>query len=178
MKHIQLFEHFAENIVEGVNFNGSVDADLAIIGTYFTEDQSLDDKEYEKLTLEAFKKTKPFALTGNIKTDGAKLIKYLVDAFKRVGVELEENNAIVYSPNFTNEIEIPVAGTDGIFFQTYLDYTELAANGSNFTLSGDFASEGEGSLDFFVDDIGNNGAIVKSATGFKKYLETLNSEKQ
>ena len=177
MKHIQLFEHFAENIVEGVNFNGSIDADLATIGTYFSDDHSLDDKEYEKLALEAFKKVKPFPLTGKIKTDGTKLIKYLVDAFKRAGVELEENNAIVYSPNFTNEIEIPVAGTDGIFFQTYLDYQELAASGSNFTLSGDFASEDEGSLDFFVDDLGNNGAIVKSAAGFKIYLETLNSEK-
>lgn len=175
MKHLITFESYMSNINEGINFNGSSDADLATVGGYFANDGDPDDFDEEALIdmgREALKEAKPVPLTGKIKDDGTKLIKYIVDAFKRAGVNLDGDKAVVYSPSFTNEIEIPVEDSDNLFFQTYLDYEELAYNGSDFIISGTFASEDEGSLDFTVSDLSNNGQIVKAATDFNKYLES------
>jgi len=174
MKHLIPINEYFSNINEGINFNGSSDADLATVGEYFANDGDPDDFDEEALidmAREALKKAKPIPLTGKIKEDGAKLIKYIVNAFKKVDVILEEGEAVVYSPNFANEIEIPVADQEGLFFQSYLDYEELAYNGSDFIISGTFATEDEGSLDFSVSDLSNNGQIVKAATELKKYLE-------
>ncbi len=173
MKHLETFESYMGNINEGVNYNGAADADLAVVGSYLHDHpETVDDKELADLATEYMGKTKPFPLTGKIKTDGAKLITYIVDAFKKAGVNLDGANAIVYSPNFTNEIEIPVSDCEGAFFQTYLDYNELASNDSNFQLSGVFSTEDEGALDYFVDDLNDNRGIVKAAEGFKKWCET------
>lgn len=173
MKHLKPFDSYIGNINEGVNYNSAVDADLAEVGAYIHDHpEDVDDKELTDLAEEAMKKAKPFSLTGKIKTDGAKLITYIVDAFKKAGVNLDGANAIVYSPNFANEIEIPVSDCEGAFFQTYLDYSELASNGSNFQLSGGFSTEDEGALDYFVEDLNDNRGIVKAAEGFKKWCET------
>ena len=179
MKHLALFENYADNIVEGINYNGSRDADLPSVGLGLaktsTDVDKNDDKALAALAINGMKKSKPVPLTGKIKEDAAKLIKYVVDTFKKQGVELDGNNAIVYSPHFVNQIEIPVAGEDDLLFQTFLDYEELAHTNPNFIVSGDFSSDDEGLLGFFVEDLNNNGQIVKSASEFKKYIETKNS---
>lgn len=182
MKHIKLFEHFAENVVEGINYNGSKDADLEEIGFIFSKhNKDASDEELIKLGEEALKASKPVSLTGKVKEDAPKVIKYLVEAFKRAGVELDDSNVVIThsSLGFDNEIEIPVAKQEGIFFQTYLDYYEIAENGNGktFILSGAFMTEENGVMDYVVSDINNNAEIVKAASGFAKYLETAESEK-
>jgi hypothetical protein len=173
MKHLKDLNSYMGNINEGINYNDAQDADLADVGAYLHDHpEAVEDNELEKRALEYMKKAKPFPLTGKIKTDAPKLISYIVDAFKKVGVNLDGNNAIVYSPNFANEIEIPVKDVDGIRFITYLDYSEMASNGSNFILSGSFDSEENGTLDYFVSDLSNNREIIKAAEGFKQWLET------
>jgi hypothetical protein len=181
MKHIQLFEHFAENIVEGVNFNGSKDADLEDVGAAISKERDADEAELVKIGKEALKAAKPVSLTGKIKEDAPKLIKYLVDAFKRADIELDDKNVYITSSpgiGWDNVIEIPVAKQEGFYFSTVLDYYDLAESGNGkIIIPGAFIEEASGQLDYAVDDINNNGQIVKVATGFKKYLETLNSEK-
>lgn len=180
MKYIKLFENYAENIIEGVNYNSSRDADFEDVGSAVSKDRDADEAELIKIGQEALKAAKPVSLTGKVKEDAPKLIKYLVDAFKRAGIELDDKNVYVTSSSmgFDNEIEIPVAKQDGLYFQTALDYYELAENGSGkLIIPGVFYDENNGAMDYVVSDINDNGQIVKAAAGFKKYLETLNSEK-
>lgn len=182
MKHIQLFENFSENIVEGVNYNAARDADLEEIGYIFSKhNNDASEEELIKIGKEALKSSKPVSLTGKVKEDAPKVIKYLVDAFKRAGIDLDDRNVAITRSmlGFDNEIEIPVAKHDGIFFQTYLDYYELAENGNGktFVLAGAFMTEENGVMDYVVSDINDNAQIVKAAAGFKKYLETAESEK-
>jgi hypothetical protein len=182
MKHIQLFEHFAENIVEGINYNNSRDADFEDVGAAISKERNADEAELVKIGKEALKAAKPVSLTGKIKEDAPKLIKYLVDAFKRADIELDDKNVYITSSpgiGWDNVIEIPVAKQEGFYFSTVLDYYDLAESGNGkIIIPGAFIEEASGQLDYAVDDINNNGQIVKVATGFKKYLETLNSEKQ
>ena len=180
MKHIQLFEHFAENIVEGINYNNSRDADLEDVGAAISKERDADEAELVKLGQEALKAAKPVSLTGKVKEDAPKLIKYLVEAFKRAGVELDDRNVFITSSSmgFDNEIEIPVAKYEGLFFQTALDYYELSENNAGrIIIPGAFMDENNGVMDYVVNDLNDNGQIVKAAAGFKKYLETLDSEK-
>jgi hypothetical protein len=179
MKHIKLFEHFAENVVEGINYNGSKDADLEEIGGIFAKhNTSASDEELIKLVEEALKSSKPVSLTGKIKEDAPKVIKYLVDAFKRAGVDLDDRNVAITHSILGNEIEIPVAKQEGICFLTFLDYYEIAENGNgkSFIISGAFMIEENGITEYEVSDINNNAEIVKAASEFNKYLETAKSE--
>ena len=178
MKHIKAMADYVSNINEGVNYNDAVDADLYNVG--FTvlsaqikdvgEIEQMNDKEVEKAATDAMAGAKPVKLTGKAKTDIAALVKYITDAFKKCGVDLDPSNVEIDSSNFANELMIPVGDTE-FYFNTMLDYNELAYNGSNFTIGGAFASEDMGSLDYEVVDLGNNGEIVKACTGFKQYLE-------
>lgn len=180
MKHIKLFEHYAENIVEGINYNASRDADFEDVGSAISRYKETDEAELIKIGKEALKVAKPVSLTGKVREDAPKLIKYLVDAFKRAGIELDDRNVSITRSmlGFDNEIEIPVAKQDGLFFQTALDYYELAENGNGkIVIPGAFMDEENGVMDYMVSDVNDNGEIVKAANGFKKYLETLNSEK-
>lgn len=180
MKHIQLFEHFAENIIEGVNYNGSSDANLEDIGASISKGTQANEEEFVKIGKEALKEAMPVSLTGKVKEDAPNVIKYLVDAFKIAGIELDDRNVYVTSSGmgFDNEIEIPVAKQEGFFFQTTLDYYELAENGNGkIIIPGAFMNEENGVMDYVISDINDNAQIVKAAAGFAKYLETLNSEK-
>lgn len=174
-----MFEHYAGNIVESINFNGSQDADFEGVGSYIMDNYlTVNKKDVIEAAKAALQKATPIPLTGIIKKDGIALIKYIVAAFKKYGVNLDGDNAIVNSPNFANEIEIPVIGEKaqelGIFFQTHLDYIELASAGSNYeiTVGGDFASEDLGSLDFVVSNLNDGGQIAKAANDFLRYLNT------
>lgn len=171
MKHIKTFEGYLN---ENVSYRNTYDADLEEVGGYFANNADPENHSKEDLIemgKDALEKAKPFPLTGKVKTDAPKLIKHITDMFKRAGVELSDKDAIVYSPNFANEIEIPVMGSKDIFFQTYLDYSEMASNGSEFVLAGNFASHNDGSLDTMVNDLSNFGDITTSAEELKKYME-------
>jgi len=181
MKHLQLFEHYTENIVEGVNYNGASDADLVLVGHSLSDDKlnkDIKDEELAALAVAGLKKAKPISLTGKIKEDAPKLIKYIVDAFKRTGVELDGSNATISNDfNLDNAIQIPVSVDKDLFFLTYLDYEEIANDSKKMLIGGSFSSEDEGNLDYVINDLNDNGQIVKAGTEFKKYLETKNSEK-
>jgi len=173
MKNIN--EYFS-NINEGINYNNGRDADLWDVGAQLLSGTSknvedMEDKEVEVVAVEAMKKAKPVPLTGIIKKDLPPFLEYVADAFKRCGVELDVNNTEIDSSNFMNELLIPVADTE-YYLNSMLDYSELAYNGSEFVIGAAFASDDEGSLDYIVGDLSNNGEIVKACTGFKKYLET------
>jgi len=171
MKHIHTFENF---LTEGISYKNTYDADLEEIGGCYAnnaEPTNHSREALEHMASEALEKAKPFPLTGVVKTDAPKLIKHITDMFKRAGIDLSDKDALVYSPNFANEIEIPVMGSKDIFFQTYLDYSEMASNGSDFVITGCFASQEEGSLDTMVNDLSNFGDITASADELKKYME-------
>lgn len=174
MKHIHTFENFL-NFNEGINYNDGVDADLYNVGVNVINGSGknsadMDEKEVEKSALEAMKKAKPVPLTGIIKKDLPALLKYLADTYKKCGVELDIANITIDSSNFANELMIPVAGTD-YYLNTYLDYNELASNGSDFVLGGYFASDDEGSLDYGTGDFTKQNEVMKACTEFNKYLE-------
>jgi len=176
MKHLKNINEYFSNINEGVNYNNAINADLVEIGEYTIQGTGknpgdVTDEDLKKSAMEALKKAKPVSLTGDAKKDAPTLIKYVGDAFKRCGVELDVANVEIVSDNFANELIIPVVDTE-FYFNTMLDYTELASNGSDFVIGGNFASDDEGALDYQVNDLSNNGDIVKACTGFKKYLET------
>jgi hypothetical protein len=176
MKHLKNINEYFSNINEGVNYNNSVNADLVEIGEYAIQGSGknpgdVTDEDLEKAAVEALKKAKPVSLTGDAKKDIPALVKYAVDAFKRCQIELDPANVEIDSSNFANELMIPVADSE-YYFNTHLDYTELASNGSDFVIGGNFASDEDGALDYIVDDLSNQGDIVKACAEFKKYLES------
>ena len=153
MKHIKSINEYFSNINEGINYNEGVDANLLDVGAYVLQGgkknpDDMDDKEVEKVAIEAIKKAKPVSLTGQIKKDLPAFLKYVGDAFKRCGVELDTANTTIDSSNFTNELMIPTVVNPDFYLNTMLDYGELAANGSDFVIGGYFASDDEGSLDY------------------------------
>jgi hypothetical protein len=176
MKHLIPINEYFSNINEGLNFNNGSDADLEEVGGCFANGGDPENHGEEALIemgREALKDAKPFPLTGKIKEDAPKLIKYITDAFKKAGVELEDKNAdLIKSTSLgtVNVIEIPVANQSTLYFSTSLDYYEMANTGHDMYTGGSFADE-DGPLDFFVADISNNGQIVKAAAEFKKFLE-------
>ena len=179
MKHLKNINEYFSNINEGINFNGTRDADLEDIGGCFAnggDPENHDEEALIDMGREALKKAKPFSLTGKIKEDAPKLIKLVKDAFKRTGIELDDANTEITRDmgGSDNEILIPVENHEGYFFFTSLDYYELAANSTNgnIIVGGSFYSDEEGMLDFFVADLNDNGQIVKAAADFKKYLES------
>ena len=144
MEHIKSFDSFLSEsrIVEGITYNDSFDADMLVIGEALNEEpENTDPKDLENIAKEALKKALPIPLTGKIKTDVPKLITYIVEEFKREGVELDEAKATLASATYKNEIDIPLFNAKDICFNTYLDYTELAENGSEFVLTGSFYVE-------------------------------------
>lgn len=184
MNIVKNFDDFLnESLNEGVQFKNVSNADWIEIGMYIAdadgqESRIMADEELTKIGKEALKNAKPISLTGIIRTDAPVFIKYLVDQFKRAGIVLDDKNAIVYSPNFANEIEIPVVGgeSEGIFLQTYLDYTEMASNGSEFVLTACFANDENGSMDTVMDDLDDYGQFVKAAEELKQYMQTKGLE--
>ena len=179
MNHFKTFNDFInESVNEGIKYKNVFDADLEEIGSYMTDGEDSSPEDLKKLGEEALKNAKPFPLTGKIKTDAPKYIKYLVDQFKRAGIVLDDAKAIVHSPNFGNEIEIPVVGGDsvGLFLQTYLDYAEMASNGSGFISVASFANNEFGTLDTIMDDLNNFGQFVKAAEELKQYMATKGLE--
>ena len=165
----------ASSINEGINYNDAVDADLYDVGAYVIQGsgknaQDMDEKEVEKAALEAMKKAKPVPLAGIVKKDLPALLKYVAAAYKKCGVELDVDNTDIDSSNFSNELMIPVVGTD-YYLNTYLDYLEMASNGSEFVLGGDFASDEEGSLDYGTSDFSNQGEVARACTEFNEYLK-------
>jgi len=181
MKHLKSINEYFSNINEGVNYNQAHNADLKEVGYALANGSGqspddMSDEDLEKLAIEALKKARPVALTGDAKKDIAALLKYVGDAFKRCDVELDVNNTTVDSMDFQNELFIPVADTD-YFLNTHLGYEELVLNARNSTiaLAAAFGSEDEGILDFQIYDLGNNGDIVKVCADFKAYVE--NSKK-
>ena len=176
MKHLKNINEYFSNINEGINYNNGRNANLWDIGEHLLTIKGksmddMDDFDVEAVAKEAMKKAKPVPLTGNLKKDLPLFLKYVGDAFKRCGVDLDTANTELDSSNFTNELMIPIADTE-YYLNTMLDYAELAANGSDFVIGGAFASDDEGSLDYQVNDLSNSGDIVKACTGFKKYMES------
>lgn len=176
MKYIKHINEYFANINEGFNYNKAVDANLYDVGVYILSGSGenpdeMDEKDVEKAAVEAIKKTKPVPLTGIVKKDLPALLSYIGPAFKKCGVELDVDNAVIESPNFANEIMIPVAGTDYCLL-TMLDYSELAYNGSEFTIGATFYSDEEGTLDDGqIDDLSNQGEVVRACAEFNEYLK-------
>jgi len=181
MKHIRPINEYFSNFNEGINYNASRDADLVELGHLLlsgsgASSEEADDDELVKTAKEKLKSIKPFALTGKVKEDLPKLVKYLTDEFKRFGIELDGDSTEVSREmsGGENMIEIPLLDFEGYYFLTSLDYLDLASNqGPNNTmvLSGIFCSEEDGMLEFDVADISNSGEIMKACTEFKNYLE-------
>lgn len=175
MKNIRSFDEF---INEGISFKKISNANLVEIGGNYAnnaEPSNHSRNELEEMALEVLRNAKPIPLTGNVKTDAEKLIKYIADQCKRAGIVLDSSNSLVYSPDFENEIEIPVIADgikDRIFFQTYLDYNELATNGSDFVLTGAFSTYEMGTMDNIITDLSNYGMYVKAAEELKTYMNT------
>lgn len=175
MKHIKPINEFFSNFNEGINYNDAADADLYDVGANVINGsgkntQFLNMQEVKKAAIEAMKKAKPVPLTGIVKKDLPALLKYVGDAYKKCGVNLDTANITIDSSNFANEIMIPVAGTD-YYVNTYLDYGEMSSNGSDFVIGGYFASDEEGSLDYGTSDFTDAGEVKKACTEFNKYLE-------
>ena len=175
MEHIKTFDSFLNEsaVTEGIMYNDSYDADMLAIGTALNEEpEKTDPKELEKIAKEALEKALPIPLTGIIKTDAPKLIAYIVEEFGRDGIELDSAKATLASSTYKNEIDIPLFNAKDICFNTYLDYTELAENSSEFILSGSFYVETDGQMDITITDISNRGNIVTAITELKQYFET------
>ena len=73
---------------------------------------------------------------------------------------------------YKNEIDIPLFNAKDICFNTYLDYSELAENSSDFILSGSFYVETDGKMDITITDISNRGNVIAAITELKQYFET------
>jgi len=180
MKHLRTLNDYLSNINEGINFNGARDAELEDIGAYILTGDAPDehnDEENKKAALETLKKAKPFPLSGKIKEDLPKLVKYIKDAFGRAGVSLDDSNVEISKSmsGESNEILIPLEDQEDYFIYTSLDYFELVTQGDGITLFAAFYSDDEGMLDFNVANLDNQGNVVKACADFKKYLE--NTEK-
>ena len=181
MKHLKNINEYLSNINEGVNYNASKDANLIDVGSALltgsgNSSDDLSDEDLIKLAEEKLKEAKPFALTGKVKEDFPKLIKYLTDEFKRCDIDLDGDNASISREmsGGDNMIELPIKELEDYYFCTSLDYLELASNqgpNRNIVLSGVFCSDDDGTLDFDVADIGDGGDIMKACTAFKEYLE-------
>lgn len=175
MKFVKSINEYFSNLNEGINYNDAVDADLYDIGTTVIQGSDknpddMDDKALEKAAVEAMKKAKPVPLTGIVKKDLPALLKYVAAAYKKCGIELDVDNTDIDSSNFSNELMIPVVGTD-YYLSTYLDYGEMAYNGSEFVIGGYFASDEEGSLEYGTSDFSDGNEVMKACTDFKKYLK-------
>lgn len=174
MKYVKQINEYFANISEGVNYNNAVDADFEDVGSALANGGDPANHSEEALInmgREALKKAKPVPLTGIVKKDLPALLKYIGPAFKKCGVELDVDNAIIDSPSFANEIMIPVAGTE-YYLLTILDYRELASNGSEFTIGATFNSDEEGTLDEGqIADLSNQGEVVRACTEFNEYLK-------
>lgn len=175
MEHIKSFNSFLNEsrIVEGITYNDSFDADMLAIGEALNEEpENTDPKDLEKIAKKALEKALPIPLSGKIKTDAPKLIAYIVEEFGRDGIELDEAKATLTSSTYKNEIDIPLFNAKDICFNTYLDYTELAENGSEFVLSGSFYVETDGKMDITITDISNRGNVIAAISELKQYFET------
>jgi len=180
MKHLINFESYMSNINEGINFNGAEDADLREIGELFANGNDPDNHDEESLIrmgADALAAAKPIALTGKIKADGPQLIKFVVEAFSRAGIELDDKGArIIKDMDGTlNQIEIPVESAPDFFFATSLDYYEMAMGvnslNNGIEVGGCFSSEADGMLEFFVSNLSDNGQIVKAVAEFNELLK-------
>jgi hypothetical protein len=178
MKHIKPINEYFSNINEGVNYNAAHDANLEEVGYNLLqgtgqpwEDKSKDD--LKKIAIEALKKANPFPLSGKIKEDLPKLVKYIKDSFSAAGVSIDDSGVEI-SRNMggdNNEILIPVEGQEDYFVYTSLDYYELVSQGEGINLFAAFYSDEEGMLDFNIANLDNRGSIVKACAEFKKYLQ-------
>jgi hypothetical protein len=176
MKYVKNINEYFSSINEGINYNNGGDADLWEVGSQLLSgtgknSEDMEDKEVEAVAVEAMKKAKPVPLTGIIKKDVPALLKYVGDAFKRCGIELDVDNTDIDSSNFANELMIPVVGTE-YYLLTMLDYRELAYNGSEFVIGATFNSDEEGTLDEGqIADLSNQGEVAKACTEFNEYLK-------
>jgi len=141
------FSQMLDSIHTDIIFEKVNDADLKTIGSYYTDDPKKEVHEGK----EALNSAKPFPLTGIIKTDAKTLVNALRESFSKSGITL--GTAIVNSPNFANEIQIPVVGKEGIILETMIDYEELAFNGSDFVIQLNLSSEDWGTIETVpIDD--------------------------
>jgi hypothetical protein len=181
MKTVKTFEQFTSkqrkhHLNERINYREGINANLLEVGDTILNslgDDSADfsEKEIEKVAIDAMKKAKPVPLTGKFKPDLTAFLNYVDIAFKKHGVNLDINNTEIDSSNFANELMIPVVGSD-FYFNTLLDYLELAYNGSEFVIGGSFASEDEGSVGDGIDDLSNSAEVAKMCKEFKsEYLD-------
>jgi hypothetical protein len=130
-----------------LSFKNVFDADFSEIGeTLGTIDNNFSIEENGK---RALYNAKPIPLTGRIEVDAKMLCDFIRTAFAQYGVNV--GDAVVDSPNFGNEIRIEILQDDaetGYTFETMLDYTELAYNGSDFNLQLNFTEPEGDCLDF------------------------------
>lgn len=153
-----------------IDFSNAYDADLEEIGYNLNYDEHDPDLEVDRNTAkEALMKARPFPLTGIIKEDAINLIFYIAIIFRDNELTLDINKVSIESNNFTNEISILIKNSD-FFFQTYLDYSEMAENGSTFIIGGCFASDEYGSLDTMIDDFNNQNQIREAVEEVKQHL--------
>jgi hypothetical protein len=136
-----------DSIHTDIIFKKVCDADLQNIGSYCTNDPI----KLEQEGLAALNAAKPFPLTGKIKTDARTLVSVIREIFSKSGIEL--GTAIVDSPNFANEIQIPIGEVEGLILETMIDYEELASNGSGFVIQLSLSSLDFGTIKFVdLDD--------------------------
>jgi hypothetical protein len=186
MKHIKLFEQFIQNLetkqyeflknrfYEGINYKYGINADLYDVGIYVINNQGIkkpdSTKEIEKIALNAMGKGRPIPLSGKIKKDLPLFLKYISSIFKKYDVDLDTNNTIIDSSNFSNELMVPVKNTD-YYFNTFLDYDELAYSGSDFVIGGSFASDEVGSIGYNINDLSKDNEVSKACKIFRdQYL--------
>jgi hypothetical protein len=181
MKTVKTFEQFTSkqrkhHLNERINYREGINADLLEVG-YSILDGLGDDpddfseKEIKKVAIDAMKNAKPVPLTGKFKADLTAFLNYVDIALRNCGVDLDVNNTEIDSENFANELMIPVVGSD-FYFNTLLDYNELAYNGSNFVIGGNFASEEVGAIGDVIDDLSNSAEVAKMCKKFKSgYLD-------
>lgn len=174
MKHIMSLGQFSANIVEGLNFNNTCDADLSKLETIFaSQNAQATEKQIKEFVKKAMSDAKPVSLSGEIKKDAVKIVEYLESAFKQTGILLDSKNANISSDN---EIDIPLADFTKICFNVNLDYCEIANNGGGkkFVIQGNFGSYNNYyNIDFIdaITDISDNTQIVKIASDLKLHLE-------
>ena len=150
------FNQMLDSLHSPIVFESVYDADLSEIGEYFTDSDS--ESQLIEAAQNALNAAKPFPLTGIIKTDAKTLVNTLIDSFKKQGIEL--GTAVVNSPNFGNEIYIPIQGKPDLYLETMIDYNELAYNGSDFVLQLNLSSDELGCIEFVDLDNYNNIQIL------------------
>lgn len=174
MKHLKNLQEYMSNINEGVNYNNAVNADIQKVGRYQT--RSKDAAEIEEAGKNFLASVKPFALTGDGKTDVDALIKFCVAACKSHKVDLDAANTEINSDDYDNELLIPVKGLgEGeLFLRTscsYMYLSGLMGMRGKINLNAFFYSKKTGDNTAYSMDLADQASIKRACDDFNKWRE-------